>query len=152
MKTFHPSKKKSTPVNDELVYFQKMGMASGKNIDIQQNIRAGLPFHVLDVLKKQLGLSQEMILDIIGISKSTLDRRKKNKKFNSIESDRLYRIAATYHLVLKLFNGDNEGAKVWFTRPTIALGDETPFSQLDTQAGVEKVRDLIGRLGHGVFT
>ena len=152
MKTFHPSKKKNIPVNDELVYFQKMGIASGKNSDIQQNIRTGFPIHVFDVLKNQLALSQEEILDIIGISKSTLDRRRKNKRFNSIESDRLYRIAVIYHRVLTLFNGDNGGAKGWFTRPAVALGDETPFSQLDTQAGAEKVRDLIGRLEHGVFT
>ena len=152
MKIFHPSKKKNMPVNDEFVYFQKMGIASGKNSDIQQNIRTGFPIHVFDVLKEQLGLPQETILDIIGISKPTLDCRRKNKRFNAIESDRLYRIAAIYQLVLKLFNGDNDGAKGWFTRPVIALGNETPFSQLDTQAGAEKVRDLIGRLEHGVFT
>lgn len=152
MKVFHPSKKRNMPVNDEFVYFQKVGIVSGENSDIQQNIRTGFPIHVFDVLKKQLDLSQEAILDIIGISKSTLDRRRKNKRFNTIESDRLYRLAAIYRLVLKLFNGDNDGAKEWFTRPVLALDDETPFSQLDTQAGAEKVRDLVGRLEHGVFT
>ncbi|HFD32210.1 MAG TPA: hypothetical protein ENJ28_05825 [Gammaproteobacteria bacterium] len=84
------------------------------------------------------------MLNIIGVSKFTLDRCRKNKRFNAIESDRLYRIAAIYRLVLKLFNDDNNGAKVWFTRPAI--------SQLETQAGAEKVRDLTGRLKHGVFT
>lgn len=152
MKVFHPSKKKNISVNDGFVYFHKMGIMSVKNSDIQQNIRTGFPIHVFDVLKEQLNLSQETILDIIGISKSTLNRRRKNKRFNSIESDRFYRIVAIYLLVLKLFNGDNDGTKGWFARPVIALGDEVPISQLDTQVGAEKVRDLIGRLEHGVFT
>lgn len=152
MKVFHPSKKKNTPENDEFVYFQKVGIISVKNSDIQQNVRTGFSTHVFDVLKEQLDISQETILEIIGISKSTLDRRRKNKRFNVIESDRLYRIAEIYRLVLKLFNGDNDEAIGWFTPPVIALGGETPLSQLDTQMGAEKVRDLIGRLEHGVFT
>ena len=65
MKAFHPSQKKNMSVNDEFIYFQKMGIISGKNSDIQQNIRIEFSIHVFDVLSKQLGISQKAILYII---------------------------------------------------------------------------------------
>lgn len=53
---------------------------------------------------------------------------------------------------LRLFEGDREAALLWLNRPAKALGGVTPMSCLDTIAGADAVRDLIGRLEYGVIT
>lgn len=52
----------------------------------------------------------------------------------------------------RLFEGDRKAALLWLNQPAKALGGVTPMSCLDTKAGVDAVRDLIGRLEHGVIS
>ncbi|MGH8615251.1 MAG: antitoxin Xre/MbcA/ParS toxin-binding domain-containing protein [Gammaproteobacteria bacterium] len=68
------------------------------------------------------------------------------------ESDRVYRIAAAYRSALQLFEGEAESARRWLNEPAKALGGNSPLQHLDTEAGAAEVRDLIGRLEHGVYT
>jgi len=53
---------------------------------------------------------------------------------------------------LRLFEGDREAALLWLNRPAKALGEVTPMSCLDTKAGADAVRELIGRLEYGVIS
>lgn len=68
------------------------------------------------------------------------------------ESDRIYRIAEIYRSAVQLFEGDAESARSWLSEPARALGGIRPLQHLDTEAGAGEVRDLIGRLEHGVYT
>lgn len=151
-KAFHPSQQKKRPGYDESLFYREIGILSGRNHNLQKSIRAGLSVDVLDILNEKLDISQGKFLEIINLATPTLARRRKTKQLNALESDRLFRVATIYRATLELFEDDRDAAKDWLKQPAKALGGKSPFSQLDTQAGTDNVRDLIGRLEHGVFT
>jgi len=68
------------------------------------------------------------------------------------ESDRAYRLAVILAAAVELFEGDEKAARRWLNTPAKALGGATPVSYLDTEAGADAVRDLIGRLEHGIIS
>ena len=64
--------------------------------------------------------------------------------------DRLREIANAE--AVELFEGDAEAASQWLTKPARALGRKAPGDCLSSEEEIEKVRALIGRLEHGLFT
>ena len=46
--------------------------------------------------------------------------------------------------------GSRAAAQRWLTRPNPALGGRLPLSLLDTSLGWEHVKQLLGRIEHGV--
>ncbi len=73
-------------------------------------------------------------------------------RLNPDESDRIYRITTIVDAADQLFEGDHEAALRWLKEPAKALGGVAPLDYLDTEVGADAVRDLIGRLEHGVIT
>ena len=53
---------------------------------------------------------------------------------------------------LDLFEGDEASTNRWLRTPAKALGGHTPNEVLEVEGGVEAVRDLIGRIEHGIVT
>ena len=108
----------------------------------------------MEKLASELRVSQQTVLKVAGIASATLARRRKSAsgRLSSEESDRVYRIAAAYRDALQLFEGDAESARRWLNEPAKALGGDSPLQHLVTEAGAAEVRDLIGRLEHGVYT
>lgn len=50
----------------------------------------------------------------------------------------------------RLFGEDQ--AKVWLNTPNVALGGEVPAHLLNTPEGLRLVRDVVGRIEHGVYS
>jgi putative toxin-antitoxin system antitoxin component (TIGR02293 family) len=53
---------------------------------------------------------------------------------------------------VELFEGDPETAELWLNTPLRAIGYDTPYSYMDTSAKIQTLRDVIGRLEHGIWT
>jgi putative toxin-antitoxin system antitoxin component (TIGR02293 family) len=53
---------------------------------------------------------------------------------------------------IDLFEGDESAAMRWIATSQRGLGNRPPFGLLGTEKGIEKVRNLIGRLEHGVVS
>jgi putative toxin-antitoxin system antitoxin component (TIGR02293 family) len=47
--------------------------------------------------------------------------------------------------------GSREKALRWLKAPVRSLGDQPPLSLLDTEEGIERVKDVLGRVEHGVW-
>jgi putative toxin-antitoxin system antitoxin component (TIGR02293 family) len=45
-----------------------------------------------------------------------------------------------------------EIAEDWLNSPNFALGDKVPYDLLNTDDGIEQVRDLLGRIEYGVYS
>ncbi len=150
-KLFRPSGNKPGAGYDLAAF---LGLAvQGSAEAIIDMTRQGFPVGVIDRLVGELAVSQQVLLRTIALSSATLTRRRAaNKRLSPQESDRVYRIAAAYLSALRLFEGDADAARRWFTEPAKALGGNTPLEHLDTEAGADEVQDLIGRLEHGVIT
>jgi putative toxin-antitoxin system antitoxin component (TIGR02293 family) len=43
-------------------------------------------------------------------------------------------------------------AEKWLASPVRGLGNRAPMALMDSMQEIQKIRDLIGRLEHGVFT
>ena len=133
--------------------FRRLGLIRGR-ADLVAQIHQGFPVAVIEKLADELALSQQTLLKVTRIAPATLTRRRRSPSglLSPAESDRIYRIAEVYRAVLQLFEGDGESARRWLSEPAKALGRDTPLQHLDTEAGAAQVRDLIGRLEHGVYT
>lgn len=51
-----------------------------------------------------------------------------------------------------LFEGNKQAAHAWLNTPLQAIGNEQPYGFMDSPKKIGIVRDIIGRLEHGVWT
>lgn len=130
--------------------FVRLGMTTRANPDVIAHVRRGFPVRVIDRLSKALGMPQARLLSLVALPQATYARRRASKRLSPQESDRIYRIASVYRDVVRFFAGDEDAAREWLTSSAIGLGNKVPVDLLDTAAGAEVVRTLIGRLESGV--
>jgi putative toxin-antitoxin system antitoxin component (TIGR02293 family) len=133
--------------------FRRLGLGR-EPTELLRQVREGFHVAVIEKLAGELDVPQSTLLRVAGIAPATLSRRRKSPAglLSPEESDRVYRIAATYRASVQLFEGDEAAARAWLSEPARALGGATPLEHLDTEAGAGAVRELIGRLEHGVYT
>lgn len=97
-------------------------------------------------------LSQSEFHHVTHIPVSTIKRRLKNdERFNTQESDAIYRLAMLIKLATELFN-DEKQALEWMRETVYGLGGKRPLDMVSTTVDFEIVKDLIGRIEHGVFS
>ncbi len=114
-------------------------------------IRAGLPMIEFEGLQELLGLSAEVLAGHLGISRSTLVRRRKSGRLDMQESDRLLRYARLYGRAEEVLGGA-AAARQWLGAPARALAYVSPLEFAETEAGCREVENLLGRIEHGVFS
>lgn len=108
-------------------------------------VHEGLPFEFLDRISGVLQMQRGDISKAICVSPSTMARRAKARRFNTIESDRLVALIAVFENALTLFE-DVAAAKDWMSTPVRGLGSKRPLEMMRTRVETEAVIDLIGRL------
>lgn len=115
-------------------------------------VRAGLAYSELEILQASLGLPMERLAEHIGLSRATLQRRKKSETaLNLVQSDRLLRLAQLMGKAIDVLEGE-ENARQWLTTPQYGLGGALPLDYADTEVGAREVENLLGRIEHGVFS
>ena len=62
------------------------------------------------------------------------------------------KVARTYDVLARATDvlGSRAAARDWLTRANPALDGEAPLAMLDTSLGWERVKDVLGRIEHGV--
>ena len=114
-------------------------------------VREGLPLEYLDRTASLLQLQRRDISKAICVSPTTLARRAKAGRFNTIESDRLVALVAVFEEALSLFENDVATATEWMSTPVRGLGSERPLDMMRTRVETKAVFDLIRRLDKGVL-
>lgn len=116
-------------------------------------VKAGLPVAEFDDLRALLGVAVDDLAARVGISIATLSRRRQARQaLDASHGDRVWRLAHLFRLATELYDGDEEAARTWLTRPARALAGVTPLDHAETEAGGREVEALIGRLEHAVYT
>ncbi len=158
LRLFKPKQRSREPAaeveaSDGRGLFLRLGLAEDR-VELVRQVHQGFPVTVIEKLAGELQLSQQALLKVVRIAPATLGRRRKSLsgRLSAEESDRVYRVAEAYRGSLQLFEGDVDAARRWLSEPAKALGGVSPFQHLDTEAGAGQVRDLIGRLEHGVYS
>jgi putative toxin-antitoxin system antitoxin component (TIGR02293 family) len=118
---------------------------------IVDRVRAGLPYAVLESLSTRFQIPQERLTRVLHIPLRTLARRKKDRRLQAAESDRLLRVARIAAFAEEVL-GDVTKAGRWLQKSNRALGGVVPLDQLDTDIGAWHVEQVLGRIAHGVYS
>jgi putative toxin-antitoxin system antitoxin component (TIGR02293 family) len=112
-------------------------------------VRRGLPFSAFQTATAALTLSLRDIESALQLSVRSLHRRRAGR-LTPVESERvmrLVRVAARAEHVL----GDRAAALDWLQSPNRALAGDRPIALLDTDLGVQRVVEVLGRIEFGVY-
>jgi putative toxin-antitoxin system antitoxin component (TIGR02293 family) len=119
------------------------------NVDqLRDTVKAGLPYASFEALIDKLGLAREEAAAALHLPQRTIARRKKEKKLQADESDRLLRLARVSAQAVATL-GSEEKAVQWLRRPNRALGNRTPLDLIDNDIGTRQVEEVLGRIDHG---
>lgn len=119
--------------------------------DLIRSVREGLAFVSYDNLKDRYGIASEEMVKILNIPGRTVARRKREKRFEADESDRLLRLGRVAALAEETL-GSRQKAARWLRAPNRALGGEQPLRLLDTDPGARRIEDMLLRISHGVYS
>lgn len=119
--------------------------------DLHKLILAGLPVSTYTHLLSAFALTSQEAADVFHIPTRTLARRKKTRRLGPDESDRIFRFARIASRASEVL-GSEEKARLWLHRPNRALGSIPPLNLLATDAGIEQIEIVLGRLEHGVYS
>ncbi len=121
--------------------------------EMESHIREGFPYQTLNALQQFLDITQAELASALGVSRQTVIRNKKKRKrhLSAQMSDQLYRVARITRRAVEVL-GSQSVAIDWLKKPNAALGERSPLSLLDTDAGAEKVSDVLGRIEYGVYS
>jgi putative toxin-antitoxin system antitoxin component (TIGR02293 family) len=118
--------------------------------EIIGEIKRGLPVQSFDTLRQEFGVAIPQLAKTLNINPRTLTRRRESGRFNTDESERVYRLGRLFKIALNLFK--EEGAvRQWFATPKEIFGGETPLNYADTEPGAQEVEKQLRRIAHGVF-
>ena len=119
------------------------------NVDqLRDTVKAGLPYASFEALIDKLGLAREEAAAALHLPQRTIARRKKEKKLQADESDRLLRLARVSAQAVATL-GNEEKAVRWLRRPNRALGNQVPLNLVDSDLGTRQVEEVLGRIEHG---
>ena len=115
-------------------------------------IRSGLPAASAIAFKTALGLTNEELASVLGVSPRTVARLDPAKShLDPVSGDRLVRSARLYAIAAEVLE-DAPAAAKWLKSPQRALGGAVPLELAQTDVGSRAVEALLGRMEHGVFS
>ena len=115
-------------------------------------IRKGLPAASALAFKAALGLTNDQLASVLGVSPRSVARLDPAKShLDAVSGDRLVRSARLYAIAVDVLE-DAASAAHWLKAPQPALGGAVPLELAQTDVGTRAVEALLGRMEHGVFT
>ncbi|MCB1087368.1 MAG: DUF2384 domain-containing protein [Verrucomicrobiae bacterium] len=119
--------------------------------EVIESLKAGLPVQELDDLRRNLDLPMDKLVPMLGISKTTLHRRREAGKLDVAESDRVVRFARLLGLAASVMESIEAGRR-WLSSSQVGLGGSTPLEYAEAEVGAREVENLLGRIEHGVYS
>jgi len=141
----------TTPVLEMLGGEKTLRRKVTSSLTLVEALREGLPYSSLRAVMRALGLSRQEASRILSLPLRTMDRRKRQRRLEATESDRLYRLANIAARAIEVL-GTAEQAARWLRHPNRALGGVVPLELLDTGPGSRQVEQILGRIEHGVYS
>jgi putative toxin-antitoxin system antitoxin component (TIGR02293 family) len=133
-------------------YVVLLGLDTFDAPDLFRSVKKGFAYRTFVRLRQNTSLPFERLLDVIGMPRRTLTRRKNEGRFLPDESDRLLRASRVFGHALELFEGDRDAAIEWLTSGQPALGGAVPLDLARSEVGAVEVERLVGRLENGIFS
>ena len=96
-----------------------------------------------------LDLPVRTVAEALAIPERTLHRLKHAAVVPAVIADKVARVHDVLERTAEVL-GSRPAGRAWLTRPNPALGGKTPLSLLDTSLGWAEVKQVLGRIEHGV--
>ncbi|HKA20678.1 MAG TPA: antitoxin Xre/MbcA/ParS toxin-binding domain-containing protein [Blastocatellia bacterium] len=119
--------------------------------DLITAVRRGLRVSAVDAVIEELDAPRTEVLPTLGLARRTIERRKHQGRLLPAESERVYRLAKILAFAESVL-GDKQKARRWLSTPNRALGNASPLSLLESEAGADEVTNVLGRIEHGVHS
>ncbi|HLV93272.1 MAG TPA: antitoxin Xre/MbcA/ParS toxin-binding domain-containing protein [Aequorivita sp.] len=146
---------KTNYVNEAPTYFYDGNLAiplvDMTSFQKMQIVRDGVTKTYLTKLKEETSLDYDALAQALSVTRSTLINKKGDQKFSDHISERIIAVAEIYSFGYEVFE-DKDNFNQWMFSSNQALAGSKPFELMDNQFGREEVRNLIGRIAHGVFS
>lgn len=97
------------------------------------------------------GLNLTEFSSLLPVNKRTIEKVKDRELLSPSVSDRVLQLASLYQNGEDVF-GDMTSFREWLQSSLIALGGKKPIEFIDNDTGISIIRDLLGRIEHGVYS
>lgn len=148
-------------VKNTTEHYQKLVKILGKKnlsapihnpLDFIKIATDGVNSVVVKNFRDYFNLSQNLTANILNISTPTLYRwHRSNKYLERNISVLLFEITDLFLYGTEVFGNDKNFFK-WLRLPNTAIGGMEPIELIEIPGGVSKVRDILGRIEHGVYS
>ena len=120
--------------------------------DFIQVAAKGINANVIKNFGAYFNLTRDNTAAFLSISEPTIYRwTKSNKILERNFSVKLFEISELFLLGSEIF-GSKDAFFKWLNLPNTALGGMEPRELIEIPEGVSKVRDILGRIEHGVYS
>lgn len=116
-----------------------------------RKVRQGMTRQDLEQVKDSFGLDYETLAKILSVAKATLFNKKGTATFSASLSEKIFAMADLYSYGLSVF-GEKDKLNRWMEKENRALGYVRPLELLDTLIGIDEVKNILGRIEHGVYS
>lgn len=130
----------------------KQDRAMESILDQTSRIKNGSTMEEVAKLAAGFDLDEGHLARVAGLSIGTLAIRKRDGRFNPLESERILRLERTITRAMAVFYRDKARVKRWIESPARALGGVPPIDFLETDIGAREVENLLGRIEYGVYS
>ena len=135
----------------KLLSDSKRGIKIKSSRDYIELSRKGLTMRQLREVLKFTNLTLKDLSSILSISERQLTRYEDDKILRIDISAQLIQIVELYQFGYEVFENEVNFQK-WMNSEIRALGFQVPINLLDTPFGIDEVKNVIGRLEHGVYS
>lgn len=135
----------------EIVQEAAMAYHTSNEMSLIERSRAGISKRILNNISNLSGITLKELTTLLPVSLRTIQRYEDNDLLEPYVSERALLITEVLARGLDVFHS-NEKMRHWLQTPSVALGNRTPLSLLDTSFGARMVTDLLGRIEYGVYS
>ncbi len=121
------------------------------HFDFDRVIHDGMPVSAFRYAVESLGQPEKTVVEGIGISRTTLGRRKQAGRLGFVDSERAVRLGSVIALGTVVL-GSARAVGRWLLNANGALGGEIPLRLLQTDVGAREVEAVLGRALLGGFS
>ena len=134
-----------------IIFEETLPYSLDSELGLIELARKGVTKKAVQKLAALGSLSMKKMAELLPISERTLQRYKDTVRLNKDASEHVIIISRALLKAEAIFN-DAEKLKNWLHSPSLALGQRTPLSLLDTSFGAQMVMDELGRMEYGVYS
>lgn len=129
---------------------ERYGFTPVSNYTVINRAREGVARAISDEVAGLIGLSDNEMAHVLGMTPRNLHRILPDKVFGKDASERLILFRNVLMHALDIFGGNKKIVLQWLRTPISELQDQSPLEMLDTLTGFGLVDDVLGRLDYGL--